>query len=689
MKDKIFGIIFLAVCILFFVLTFARPKDVESNLLAAFITPTSYREVQLSKLANLSAKQLNVMFEADNYSDLEQMRTEFFEKANDFIEIEDYSQIAEIYKQYPRNFLTDDTRKLIQNNKFSKIREQSLQTLYNPMGIYILPPDKDPYLLVTDFVMQNGKFLEDDTKEFNNKIYKVQHVTLSGSMEKIVDIQKELNESHLGHIYLTGTPVHAASASAKSVVEINLICIFSTLALIFLCKYYFKTFNILIPIALSIIFGFLSGYAVAATVFPQLHVLTFVFSTSLIGISLDYSLHYFLTKNEKNFKKSLTISMLTTVLAFSVLYFSDIQILKQISILTSFGLLGVYCFVIIILPLFKFTDVTKNFINLNFNKLKKIILTFVVLTVLVGSFNLKFDDNIKNFYTPQKSLLRAEKLYKQIFGTKTPYFLTVSGKDVNEILQKEEKITDKLGNKNISYLALSNFISSRKTQRENQALVHKLYENDLSEYATFLDKKTIDKLKNSLDFDIYDPVDFPLNAKFMLDENTSFIATNSFVKTDGYETINIAEEISQIIKFSRHRCMLLFPIIFVILSAFLCIVYGWKNALKTLTPPMCGALFAVCVANMIFQGINLFHILAMFLIIGFSLDYSIFRLNGSKKSNDAVLISCISSALSFLLLSFTSFKLVSSLGLVLFLGITSSYILSVLLISPKDEIENI
>ena len=48
-----------------------------------------------------------------------------------------------------------------------------------------------------------------------------------------------------------------------------------------------------------------------------------------------------------------------------------------------------------------------------------------------------------------------------------------------------------------------------------------------------------------------------------------------------------------------------------------------------------------------------------------------------------VLMSAASTAFSFLLLSFTSFKLISSLGLTLFIGITASYILSLFMIKSN------
>ena len=55
-----------------------------------------------------------------------------------------------------------------------------------------------------------------------------------------------------------------------------------------------------------------------------------------------------------------------------------------------------------------------------------------------------------------------------------------------------------------------------------------------------------------------------------------------------------------------------------------------------------------------------------------------------RQRSDAVFMSALSTAFSFLLLSFTGFKLISSLALTLFLGITVSYLLSLFMIKSKS-----
>ena len=100
-------------------------------------------------------------------------------------------------------------------------------------------------------------------------------------------------------------------------------------------------------------------------------------------------------------------------------------------------------------------------------------------------------------------------------------------------------------------------------------------------------------------------------------------------------------------------------------------------------PQIIACFFAIGAGMLLCKELNLFSILALFLILGFTIDYSIFRASASEKSETAVFISCITTSFSFFALSFTSFKLISSLSIILFMGIIMSYIIG-LLVFEKD-----
>ena len=652
-------ILFIIFSILFFLFAFLKANPLEVDLMSAFVNPKSEIERNIVKLANISSKSVNVIFEGNTPEEVEELRADFPQMESNF------QDVVDVYRNYPANFISRNKRELLKGKKYTELQNAGLEGIYNPLGIYISPPLKDPYLFATDFVMSNAELKDDSIREFEGKYYGVEHLKVQNNKDMKTIVESAQGKS----IYLTGTPVHSYFASNKSGFEINIICLISTLVLVFLCKYYFRSVKILIPIALSILFGFLFGYSVSSLVFDKLHVLTFVFSTSLIGISLDYSLHYFFKKDDKVFRNSLTSSMITTVIAFLFLYFSGIEVLRQVGIFTAFGLVGVYLFVLNILPMFgEFRDFN------TFKKVKvssKLIYAIVLIVIVAGCFNIKFNDDIRSFYTPPENLMRAENLYKKIFNSAGNEFLIVRGGSLDEILRKEEALDLK------NSIGLSNFVSSTQRQEENIKLVKDLYQNNLKSYEA----KTGIKFEPEK-FKIYDVENFPLKDQFYLDEGVSYVIVKDHM--DG--TLNPASEISKMMKLRRVDCLKLLPLTLIVLFVLLSFIYGFKNAFRVSISPVLGILFTVGILSVFGESLNLFHILGLFLIAGFSLDYSIFRLNCGDESKDAVFISAISTAFSFMLLAFTSFKLVSSIGLTLFIGILTSYILSVCMIKTKNNI---
>ena len=654
-------IFFLTATIIFIVGIFSL-KGIDTEITRAFLDNNS----NLIKLAQLSSKNLNIIFESDSPQRVEELKNEYRQYNPIF------SNVIKIYGSYPENFLSEDIKSQLEKKDYKTIENDALIRLYNPFGIFLADPSNDPYMLSGDFLNSLSKKYETETKEYQGKFYSSAQIEIKNNkeLENILNKQKQLDD---GKIYLTGTPIHSYLASKNSSLEINIICIISTLALILLCKFYFKSYKIIFPILASIIFGFLMGFSVPSIIFHKIHILTFVFSTSLIGISLDYSLHYYLNDNNKLFIKSLTNSMLTTVFAFLILNFSGIELLKQIGMFTASGLLGVYLFVVFILSKnnnYKINNLSK----FDLTKIKPLILSVILGIIVLGFFNLKFNDNLKNLYTPPKELIKSETLNQELFGQKNIKYILINGKNTNEILEKEEKLNIK------NSISLSDFIFSTDKQKENFLLVKELYKNNLKSYGKFLSQAQIKALENK-NFAHYDVENFPLKQKFMLDNNTSFIITSE----NADNAIDPALEISKELKKIRIQCLKLFPIVFVILYLFLSFNYGLKQAFRIIISPLLGILFSISIISLFNIPINLFNILALFLILGFSLDYSIFRTQNCEKSKDAVFISFLSTAFSFLMLSFVRFKLISSLGITLFIGITISYLLSLFMIKSGNE----
>ena len=678
---------------------FTHPVKTETNLLKAVFSNSSADETVVLLSGRYSAG-INVLVEAPSQSLTFQTAEKFYNSVNkDFFKVKDFdfSEVLSEYQKYNKNLLSLSSKKKLEQKKFDEIVHESYLRLIDPFSIMLVPLNQDPFMLFDDYIksLDNGNL---DSIEYNGKYYKVMSLEVNNQdalspdivnkqIKTLVDLQDEISNDDV-KIYLTGTPVHSYYASSRSMLEVNIICVLSFLFIIGICYFYFGNLKLLFPIALGLGAGILSGYLVCSIVFSSIHVLTFVFSTTLIGICIDYMLHYFIEKDLDKILKSLTVSMLTTVSAFAVLLFSGVELLKQISIFTMTGLFTVYSAVVLFCPFVKIETSRKNISFQIPDKIKKIFVIFVILVSVMGMFFLKFNEDIRNLYVPSKKLMSAEKLFASVTGgNRKISFAVVSGQNIQDILEKEEIISRNLNSND--YQALSKFVPSIKQQKMNFELRKSLYKSKLNAYAEFLSPKEKQQLlseRQGNDFLEY----MPVFSEFLLSDNRSLMVlydiNNPKIITDsGAEYVDVTRDITQKIRNCRISCVRMLLPIFVILFALLALIYKPKTAIKITVPSVFAALFAISLVSITGQEINLFHILAIFLIVGFGLDYSVFRASGIKSSSDAVLLSCLTSVFSFLLLAFTGFKLISSLGFILSTGLTISYLTSLLFDYKRED----
>ena len=766
---KIFRILFVLILVTLGVLVSFKPAHTETNILKAIFSSKS--DNLLIDLSSRFSAKINIIVESNDFEKAEEVSKTFYAKIDKTKMKSSDANITEIieeYEKYHNNLLSNQTRKYLINKQYDKVEENAYEALYNP----VIPPvgsiEDDPFLLLTDFVMNLNKNSQAPSNftpiQLNDKYYSLimldvdkelalSPTVLNKEVKKLVDLQKEFSKNGT-KVYLTGAPIHSYFASSHSIFEINLICILSTLFVIGLVFWYFGSLFPLIPIGLSIGLGIYAGYCMTALVFKNIHILTFVFSTTLIGVCVDYSLHYFVALKDgktgteviKDIFKSLTVSLITTVSAFLILLFADFILLRQISIFTITGLVTVYGIVVLWYPLLEkigldykpnntnSLDARQNFsllgresergvelnkYNMNsllsriFNAHKtvhaskllgifvskprltaQLLSCLIAILLIIGFSHTHFDDNIKNMYTPPKTLLKAEKLFTEIAGTNgdTSIFV-VKGNNLEDLLQKEEEIADMLNS--TEYQALSKYVPSEKRQKSNQTLRKELYRAKLNDFAIFLPaQKRVQLINTSFGNNFLSASnDFEFMKKnFLIDRNTSIMVVSGYngEKIDGVRIINFQKDISAQIKHCRRVCLGLLIPIFGLLYLLLTKIYDKKSGLKILLPSICAVALVFGILGLFGCPINLFHLLAIFLIIGFGLDYSVFRFTNPEKAGDSVFLSCITTVFSFALLAFTGFKLISSLGIVLALGLLSSYIFSLNLMNnniKKDKNE--
>jgi len=654
-KIKI-SIFFIFLFVLGFLALISTGK-IETNILRTFIPQETANSDDIIEITNKTSSKIKVVFESDNENDVAELKNNFVNKIDtnsfEFVNI-DFSKLIKLYSDNPSNFIAFNTRNILKEKKYDEIYTNALMRIYNPISINFSSLDKDPYLFVDDFM--NSLQRENNTgintgwinvsNCYNGKIYNyllLQIKTQEGlspslinsKVSKLVKIQKELSQNG-NKIYLAGSPIHSYYMSRNSIISINIISFLSVLLIAFLTYFYFQRFLPLVMIGFCILSGMLAGYNVTRLWFENFQIVTMVFSATLIGIGVDYSYHYFFSQNHKGFFKNLTISLITTVIPFIFLYMTGIELLKQIAVFTVFGLLTIYITVILFFPIIEKFKPIKT-ININ-KKTTKIILLILGILGLIGFFRFNLNDSITSLYSPNKQLQRAENLYKDIFENagNTKQIIKINGKNLEEILIKEEAITDHLQKEKIDFVALSSFIPSAQRQNENYKLVKQLYKNNLYRFSDILTGSQIENLKTQKFVPVIpDFNDLYFLKDFILNENTSLIIISTSKNISLNNVINIQADISKYLKDYRIKICKIIPIFF--------------------------------------------SIIALFMVFGFTIDYSVFRTEQKQETEDAIFVSALTTSFSFFLLSFCGFKMLSSIALILFFGILISYLTSKLL----------
>ena len=288
--------------LIFFILCFigvTHKGKVETNLLKTLLPKQVINSTDIVPIADKSSSLIKVVFEAEDENSLDKLSSDFINQIDkNYFEFNkpDISNLLEKYLSQPTNFLSADARKLLNEKMYDTVYSKSIETLYNPTGIQLTPLDKDPYLLLDDFILSNRKTSNIiDYKD--GKFYDFLSLRIKGldglspdlcnkQISKIVKLQHKLSNKN-AKIYLGGTPVHSYYTSKRSVTDINIICILSTLMIVLLIYSYFRNLKLLLPIILSISFGMLSGYVGTKLWFDSFQIITMVFSTTLIGIGIE------------------------------------------------------------------------------------------------------------------------------------------------------------------------------------------------------------------------------------------------------------------------------------------------------------------------------------------------------------------------------------------------------------------
>lgn len=651
--------------------------------------------------------------------------------------------MADALKPFTYHFMTDSDFTLLQQSPDDFLQTR-LMMLYGITAMqYSSNLSNDPLFTLGNYLNQfnnSSAQLYNDAAQFkyDDHYYTLIISTLKNNLG--LNQQRQLVALHdiltKQSVIASGLPIFSAYGAQSAEHEISTVGTLSLLAIIALIIITFKSPWPLLPTSIAIVFGISAGAIITATIFKEIHVITLVFGSSLMGITVDYAFHYFCDRYRqpnpqamqslRHVFPGISLGMISSSMVYGTLILTPFPGLQQIGVFTVSGLIAAWLSVSLLFPLLSnnskqrahpawianFTMKQQGLIPTQ----KKLTLSCCILLIIAGLSQLQFHDDIRSLQTPKKMLLEHDKKVRKVSGQNidSRYFI-IAAKNNTELMQKEAILNSKLAQavddaKLSSYQALSSFYQSPTQQQKNIALIkQQLVDNQkLSEFLRQLsmsenDIETINKQiikasQTSLDFEQWlQTLPPPLQQLWLgCDESGCHsVVRLEAVTTDALSEFSEldagiiwADPVTQINRIlSRYRITAIsyllaaFAAIFVILTLSLNI----KSAFMILSIPTLSILASLAVLAAFGTSISIFHIFGLMLALGISLDYAVFQHLGKHQHSTvlAIVLSLLTSLLAFGLLSMSETAFIQAFGISLSLGISFAFCLSQIIFSKK------
>lgn len=460
--------------------------------------------------------------------------------------------------------------------------------------------------------------------------------------------------------------------------------------------------------------GFSTLFALAATllVFDTVHLVTLAFGTTLLGLVADYCFHFFCkwrvsrssVKAADIISRGLMLGMLSTLLAYTIQLFSPFPGLRQFAIFMIAGLASAGLMVLYILPVLLARlqlpaagsqviagKILQSYATLPANLLMRLLLLAIVLLLVVSVLRLPAEDDIRSLNTSGQHLLDEERFIQQrLYDFETQRYLRLAQSQEEIALQSLEALSAR---SEIELMHLAKVVPSLARQQADFELVQqKVFGN-----AGVLPKLCRDSglFCESMppQFKALRPADMPsiVTAALgveALGHNGHYIAlplrsewqasSMRALAVDGFIYEDNVADLSSLLHSLRQAVQHLMLLFFVLLALLL-----WFVQRNSSVAILMASLSAITIGLMVAanNGITLFHMLALLLVLGISLDTAIFyaRLGVNLDTWTAATLSSATSLLAFGLLALSEVPLLAQFGRVVSCGLGAAWLLSPLM----------
>lgn len=627
-----------------------------------------------------------------------------------------------------------------------KLIEERLQRLYVPFeGAGLVPVEQD-WFGIADLAQRqlpqpgnvqaqaDGSLLAVQAGERWRVIHAQTHGDafddqLPLQVDDLITDARQRIEAEGGELLAAGGLLHAAHGQRQARDEASLIgsvSLLATLALLFLL---FRTPRVLL-VALPVLVGALSGAAACIALFGQIHVLTLVLGASLVGVSIDFPLHYLSKSWSMQPWKSaralrltlpgLALALATNAVGYLALSFTPFPALTQVAVFSTAGLLGAFACATCLLPPLLATHLhpwptplawATHWLRLVVSLRRYIATPWLLVVFLLfcmgGVLQVDFNDDLRQWVSRDPALQEQAERISTITGFQpTSQYFLVQAADPDELLITQQALSERLdiliGEHQLNgYLSLSQLVSASTVQQSlGMALPHLLEASQpllalgVTEPQMQAELAALQaRLPVSLEQVLAGPLALPWRALWLGQQADGTVAglislqglrssaalAGLDADLQGVRLIDRPAELNQLFADTQREAALLKLAAAVLIFGLLCLPFGWRGALRCLSVPLLAALGSLACLGWLGQPLTLFGLFGLLLVTAIGVDYAILmreRVGGAAVSLLGTLLAAITTWLSFGLLMLSSTPAVSNFGLAVGLGLIFAFMLA-------------
>ena len=519
---------------------------------------------------------------------------------------------------------------------------------------------------------------------------------------------------------ITGSALFAADAKQKAEKESTLMSVLGVSLTLLLLLVVFRTLRIL-WLFLPILIGMLSGVVATVWGFGQIHILTLVIGTSLVGVLIDFPLHWLagsLSDRKwlpllamQKLRFTFFISLLVTLLGYGLLAFTHLPILQQTALFSAVSLITGLLATQLFLPylFYRYQPTTllperrtfnliqkglNTFANKRFNKGTLLIIS---LLVLGGGIKSSWHDDIRQWVSMPQSMLNEAKTIGELTGVDlgSQYFL-LTAENETLLLEKDAKLSQQLAQRNITFKSLSQWILPLTEQKQ---FAEHLQHISADDYAVLNDIGVpTEKIQQNLTaLSQRKPLTLSEALNSQLGQAWKMLYLGELAPNQVASIIKISQAdsatmqalannrdifwqdkrtyLNQAFKEAKEQAAWLKIISFVIAGLLLWKVFETQTSIRILFIPCIAILGTIAIFGWIDLPIGLFSMFGLLLVSAIGIDYAVYMKTvheePSHKRITLTLAAC-TTLISFLLLAISSTPAVATFGISVSIGVIIS-----------------